>query len=381
MSKARYFKWFYFVFFAAGSGFIVFRNAYFESIGMTGLQMGIVGFLLKAAGILAQPAWGLLGDRLGAQRRLLMAGVGVSGAVMLVYPRVARVFPVLVVATVVFAAFRTPVRPMANAMLLSEGFSYGSVRAYGSIAYGIAALGLGVVIARLGSAIVFYTYAAGMALLVAILTRIPVESKPPTESVGLRAVSLVRDRNFAALLAAAFVMGAMFPAASTYLAVYVRAIGASDAITGLSIAVKTLAEGVVFLYATRLAISYRALLAAGAGCHVLAYVVYATTAAPILVVSLQFVVGVGYAAFMLAAVNLAYDLAAPSIKSTAQTFLAGFGLAAGTGVGTLATGWLLDLVGVQAMYGYVAFLGVAVLAASALLDGSIEADGLVPESG
>ena len=124
---------------------------------------------------------------------------------------------------------------------------------------------------RIGSVVFFYMFGLGMAMLALILLRIPVESKPPTESVGLRAASLVTDRNFAMLLVAAFLMGTMFPAGSAYLSVYVRSLGASDALTGLSVATKTVAEAAVFLYAARITTSYRLLLIAGAGCHVVTF--------------------------------------------------------------------------------------------------------------
>lgn len=81
---------------------------------------------------------------------------------------------------------------------------------------------------------------------------------------------------------------------------------------------------------------------------------------------------------MLGAVNLAHELAPVSIGSTAQTFLTGFGFAAGSGVGELASGRLLDLVGIQSMYAYVAAVGLLIVAASGLLDGSLGTDGLRP---
>ncbi|WP_224337567.1 MFS transporter [Haloprofundus halobius] len=379
MDDRTYFKSFYFLYFAAWSGFVVFRNAYFEDIGLTGVEMGTVGFLLRTAGILALPAWGLLSDRFGAQKRILLVSVVGAGVMGLSYPRVAAVFPLVAAVTVGFAAFRAPIRPVANALLLSAGLSYGNVRAYGSIAFGIAAVAAGVASARLGSVVVFYVFGVGMAVLAVILLRIPVENRPPTESVGLRAASLVRDRNFAALVVAAFLMGTMFPAGSAYLSVYVRSLGGSDALTGLSVAAKTLGEAAVFLAAAHFTASYRRLLIAGAGFHVVTFAAYASAPAPALVVALQLLLGVGYAAFMLAAVNLAHELAPASIGSTAQTFLTGFGFAAGSGVGELASGRLLDLVGVQSMYAYVAAVGLVVVLVSGFLDGSIGTVGLLPE--
>ncbi len=174
--------------------------------------------------------------------------VVVAGVLGSSYPAVAAVFPFVAAVTVGFSVFRAAIRPVANAMLLSAGLSYESVRAYGSIDFGISAVGAGVANARLGS-VVFCVFGVGMAVLAVVLLRIPVDRRPPTESVGLRAASLVRDRNFAALLVVASLMGTLFPAMSASLSVYVRSLDGSDALTGLSVAAKTLGEAAVFLTA------------------------------------------------------------------------------------------------------------------------------------
>lgn len=141
MNERSYFKSFYFLYFAAWSGFVVFRNAYFEESGLTGVEMGTIGFLLRTAGIAALPAWGLLSDRFGAQKRILFVSVIGAGALGLLYPRAAAVFPLVALVIVAFAALQAPIRPVANSMLLSAGLSYGNIRAYGSGAFGVAALG------------------------------------------------------------------------------------------------------------------------------------------------------------------------------------------------------------------------------------------------
>lgn len=92
---------------------------------------------------------------------------------------------------------------------------------------------------------------------------------------------------------------------------------------------------------------------------------------------MQLLLGFGYLAFMLALVNLVHELAPGSMGSTAQTLLTGFEFTAGTGVGELAAGHLLDLVGVQAMYAYAAVVRL-VVAVSRLLNGSLSAERSVP---
>ncbi|MCU4717725.1 hypothetical protein [Halapricum hydrolyticum] len=49
----------YLTYFAASNDLVSFRNAFFEDVGLTGSQMG----LLVAGGLVAQPVWGVLADR------------------------------------------------------------------------------------------------------------------------------------------------------------------------------------------------------------------------------------------------------------------------------------------------------------------------------
>lgn len=360
---------FYFVYFASGSGFMVFRNAYLDEIGLTGFEMGLIGLLIPVCGVVSQPIWGMVGDWGGLQKEILLAGVGVTGVAILAYP-LGPVVGVLTLAgaTIVFAVFRAPIRPVANSLVLSTGTDYGQVRAFGSLAFGVSSVGFGVLVSQFGTPVVFYLYTLGMAAVAVILLRLPVETPPPTQRIGIKAVRLTRQPDFAALLVAAFLLGLAIPSGSAYLSVYMRAIGASDTVTGAAFAAKTMGEIGVFLLAYRIDRSYRSFLVAGCLCHAFTYAVYATVTIPVLILGIQLVLGVGYAAAFLAMVNLAHRLAPTALQSTAQTFLSGIGIAGGAGIGHVVAGHLMDVVGVQAMYGYVAVIAVAAALVSLLVD-------------
>lgn len=207
-----------------------------------------------------------------------------------------------------------------------------------------------------------------MAAVAVILLRLPVEAAPPTQSLGVKAARLTRQPDFAALLAAAFLLGLVIPTGSAYLSVYMRVIGTNDTVTGAVFAIKTVGEIGVFLLAYRINQSYRTFLIGGCLCHALTYAVYATVAVPLLILGVQLVLGAGYAAAFLAIVNLARRLAPTALQSTAQTFLSGIGIACGAGIGHVVAGYLMNVVGVQAMSGYVAVVAMATALVSLLVD-------------
>ncbi len=365
MNQERGFKLFYFLFFASFSGYAMFRNVYFEEIGLTGTQMGMIGFLIPMCTIVAQPLWGLLADWKGIGKRILYVSCLVAGIAMLLYPiapLTPAVFLFVALTTILYAVFRAPAMPIANALVLSTGMSYEGVRAYGSIAFGIAGLVIGYLIGVTDTILIFVAYTTGMALIIGLLFVLPVNERPSVgRDLSIDAVRQLLDRQFLLLLMAAFVLGLMTPAGAAFFSVYVRAVGHPDSVTGIAWLFKTIAEAIVFVYVARRGRgSYRRLMAIGGVLYGATYVVLWVTGSVAVIVLAQLLLGAGYALFNLASVNLAHVLAPPAMASTAQSLLMVGGSSAGVAIGELGTGWVLDLVGAQEMYGVFAGFGLVV---------------------
>lgn len=365
----------FFVHFVAFSGVVVFRNVYLEEMGMSGSAMGQIGFLMTATGVAAQPLWGLVTDYLRAERPVLVAGAVVSAAGLLAYPLadgLAEPFLIVAVGTAVFSVFHAPIVPIANGLVLSRGYDYGNIRAFGSIAFGIGSLGFGFLVAALGIASIVYVYVLGMVVLTGVVWTLS-ESSNGTDEDGdeppmLRALqTLVTNVDFLLVLLVAFVLGMSIRGGSAFFSVFMRAIDAraalgpwtlsADALTGLSWTVKTAMETVAFLYAVRFFESNKAFLVVGAAAVTVPLVVYGITVDPWLIVGVQAVGGLGYGLYNLAVVNIVYDVASDRVTSTAQTVLTGAGLGFGGAVGQVVAGDLVDRIGIQEMYLYVAAIG------------------------
>ncbi|RQH01421.1 MFS transporter [Natrarchaeobius oligotrophus] len=385
MNERRGFKLLFFVLFASYSGYVMFRNVFFDEIGMTGTQMGIVGFLFPLCTILAQPIWSFVADWKGVSKLILYVSSIVAGAAVLLYPlapHVSATFAVVVVATVTFAAFRAPVMPIANALVLSTGTSYEGVRAYGSIAFGVVGLAIGYLIGVFETELIFFAYAAGMGLVVCLLFVVPIDDPDALErDLSLETVLPLLNRQFLLLLAAAFALGLMTPASSAFFSVYVRAVGHPDSITGVAWLIKTIAEATAFVYIARRGGSYRRLMVVAGALYTSTYLLLWSTGSVAVIVLAQLLLGAGYALFNLASVNLAYALSPSELKSTAQSLLLVGGVSSGTAVGELLTGRLVDLIGPQEMYGALAVLGVVVALVSLCLSSSASDPGITTRSG
>ncbi|QIB74468.1 MFS transporter [Halogeometricum borinquense] len=350
---------FYFVFFLSSSGILAFRNVYFRSVGLSGGDMGLVGAALLVVGIVAQPVWGLLSDRLGAQKRVVLIALAVSGALSLAFPPAARVGVLALVGlTIAFAAFQSPVRPVANSLVLSAGYGYGTVRAFGSIAFGVGTLAYGLVLARTDPSVLFYVYAVGAALAFFVVLRTPVGDGDPLDGVGRRVPALLRNRSFAGLLAATFVVGIVLSANNSYFVFFVNAVGGGNETTGAAFAVKTTAEAIAFLAFVRAALSRRLLFVAGGLAHAAVFSMYVLGGTTAAVIAVQPLLGVGYAAVMTAVVELADELSPDELGATAQTALTALGIGLGGATGELLSGALLDVLGIFRLFGGYAVVAV-----------------------
>lgn len=347
----------YFSYFAALSGFGTFRNVFLEDIGMTGFEMGVLGAVITVAATAAQPVWGFVTDWKGAQREVLLVCAAVTGVAVLAYPAgplFDATFFVILVGTVVYAAFYAPISPITDSLVLSTGVAYGRVRAFGSAAFGLGSLGYGFLIAELGSATIFYVYSLGMVALILVASGMPSRGGSPMGVVGRDALRLVTDRDFVLLFSSAFLVGVTLLSGNDFFSVYVRQIGGTDSVTGIAWFVLTTVEAFAFVYLLRLTTRYKYLLVLGAFAYAAKYAVYYFVSSPPLVIASHLVTGVSFAAFYLAAVNLAHSIAPDSLSSTAQTFLWSATFGVGAGAGQLIAGSLTDAVGVQAMYGVLA---------------------------
>lgn len=394
----------FFVHFVAFSGLVVFRNVYLEQMGMSGAAMGQIGFLMTAAGVAAQPVWGLVTDYLRAERPVLVVGGVVSALGLLAYPLadgLAEPFVLVALGTAVFSVFHAPIVPIANGLVLSGGYDYGKIRAFGSVAFGIGSLGFGFLVAVTGIVSIVYVYAIGMVVLVGVVWTLsgadadtggaagddaetggesgvdatddtggdPADGEPPL-SEAVR--TLATNGAFLVVLLVAFAVGLSIRGGAAFFSVYMRAVDASvavgpwtlsaDALTGTAWTVKTLFEAAAFVYALRVSESYRAFLVVGGVGVALPHLVYGLTAEPWAVLAVQVVGGLGYGLYNLAVVNLVFAVASDRVTSTAQTALTGLGLGFGGAVGEVITGELVDAVGLQQTYlalAAVGFVGAA----------------------
>lgn len=81
MNKDNIFKIQYFLVFMT-FGVTTFGNLYFQSLGFTGTQIGFIGSVGTAIGLIALPIWGLFSDIFQSRKKILIVMMALSAVTM-----------------------------------------------------------------------------------------------------------------------------------------------------------------------------------------------------------------------------------------------------------------------------------------------------------
>ena len=157
----------YFLLFGAVAAYFPYIAVYFRSIGLGLPAIGLLAALNAGVAVVAAPAWGALVDRTRDVRGpLLVAGLWSAAAGN--WLAVTRE-PILVgIAVVTLAAGSAGLGPMLDSRTIEivgkNRDRYGRARAFGSLAFTIGALGVGILIGQTGPQGMFLVYVPGLFL-------------------------------------------------------------------------------------------------------------------------------------------------------------------------------------------------------------------------
>jgi PPP family 3-phenylpropionic acid transporter len=363
---------FYFLYFAAAASLIPFVVLYYQHLGFSGAQIGLLAGMAPLIALVGAPLWTNLADRTGRHRLILsltMAGVIV---VVLVIPTLNALLPVVGMIAL-YSLLGSPIVSLSDSatmtMLGDERDQYGRVRIGGTFGWAMAAPLAGLLIENNGLEMAFWSYAAFMALALVVSQRLVFDS--PVGAPALRAAqggirTLLRNRRWALFLAMAFVCGMGFASVNTYLFAYMQELGASAGVMGLALTLATLSELPVLFFADRLLKRFGSfgLLSLGMAATGIRLLLFAAASAPAGVLAFQFINGLTFPAVWVAGVSFAYDNAPPGLSATAQGLFGAMIFGFGAAAGGLLGGLLIEAVGGRAMY---LVFGLLVLGSLALL--------------
>jgi PPP family 3-phenylpropionic acid transporter len=357
---------FYLTSFAVLGVYLPYFNLYLERIGLTGLQIGTVNALLPLCGTLVPAAGGILADRLGRRRDLIVLS-SLAALVAFCFILGARGFAGVALVMACFAMLRSPAVPLAEAAAMeiaeSGGPHYGRMRAWGSIAFVLAALGAGPVVGRWGARSVVFLLIGLLALNFAASLLLP---RDRARAAGPRPASslwrLLKTPAVLLFLSACVLSQAAHGPYYVFFSIHLEEMGYSAPAIGLLWGMAVACEVAAMLRVSAI-LERLGTLPVMALCLLLSSVrwwICSASVAPAMLAAAQALHAATFAAFHVAAVTHTHRLFGEDRRASGQAIYGSATYGAGNVLGMLGSGLLYERSAVSALFArasWVALLG------------------------
>jgi PPP family 3-phenylpropionic acid transporter len=357
-------KGYYFIFFAAASALLPFLALYYQQLGLSGRQIGLLTSIPFWITIFSALLWGGLADATQQHKRLLsLAIIGAAGTAVLI--SWAASFFLLIPIIAVWALFTGPIMPLVDNTALEilgdQSHQYGKIRLWGALGWGISAPVMGELVERLGLDWIFYGYALLMLMSWLVVGQLPIASSSIGGGFGQGLRTLLRDRRWGLFLLLIFAGSLGEATVHSFWFLYLKALGATSFLMGFSLTVAMLSEMVIFFLSDRLLHRFgpRNLLMLSIAIRVGQLLAYSWITNPYLALTFQLLHGPGFAAMWVAAVAYVNEITPKGLSATGQGLLNSVSFGFALAIGAILGGFLYEQVGAFGMYRWMAGLMLA----------------------
>lgn len=370
MKKAWPFT-FYLLYFAAMSSAMPFFVLFYQGLGFSGAQIGLLTGVPPLVTLVASPFWTTLAD--ARQWHRLVMGVGIIAAALVIFllPSLTS-FIVVFLAIILLNTFIAPVSSLGDSatmhMLGEERAMYGRVRLGGTIGWGVFAPVAGALAENFGLRTAFWTFSAIMLLNFFVSQKLVYSSQEANNapSGGIRI--FLTSRRWISFFFIAFLGGVGSFSVVAYLFPYMAELGASESTMGLALTIATLSELPIFFLAHRLVRRFGSyglftltLIMFGIRC-----LLFAAADTPSLVLLVQAFGGMIFPAMWTAGVSYAHENAPAGLKSSAQGLFGAMSFGVGSAFSGFVGGPLLESIGGRGMF---LVLGIFILGGLVVAEG------------
>ncbi|MFE4142252.1 MFS transporter [Peribacillus sp. YIM B13472] len=327
MKAIRLLKGFNFLYFGLLAIFIPFLPVYLADQGLRPAQ---IGFIIGTGGfvtLITQPLWGMISDKTRTIRKVLLLLIFFSSVIGYFLYDSSSYLQLILFAMLLYF-FLMPIDPLTESlnftMAEKAGISYGSIRTYGALGYAVISLITGYVMSYFGANSLAFLF-AGIGLISFIISWMmpdaPVSGKPVTLSSLKHFFSNKETLLFLLLV---FICAVPARMNDTFLGVYIRELGGSAKLVGLTWFLAAGSEIVVF------ALSFWWLrkgkeiiiISFAAAFFFIRYFVSAWITDPQLLAYLQVMQLLTFPIFYSAAIQYLYRIVPVEWRATGQTVLA-----------------------------------------------------------
>lgn len=344
-----------------------FLPLYFANLGYSSSQIGFLMMIGPFVASMIQPFWGYLSDRLQTVKKMIfwLWVLAIISSVALFNSGGSYVLTLCFVLALYF--FYQPSMPLLDSISVQSaarrGSSYGSLRLFGSMGYTVVSLSGGLLLAVLGG-ITKLPYLLWGAWIVPLLLLIFLRDEPAEgEGMTLKSLKeLFTNKSFLWFLFLVFVISVPHRMNDVMLGLYMKDLGASDAMVGWAWALAAACEIPVFALLGRYLnrIHEYVLIGIVGLLYTIRWFMYYVSDDPWVLLALQAGAAITFAVFWIVCMHYVARILPPQLGATGFSLLSMVYLGLAGMTGGVVGGRLTDLFGGASMYLFatiVSFLG------------------------
>jgi MFS transporter, PPP family, 3-phenylpropionic acid transporter len=364
---------FYFLLLGAFAGWQSYYNLHLDGIGFSSMQIGILNAVFISASALVLPFWGMLADKYGGNRILLLLSMVCALMVFLIGETFRFHWMLMCIAIV--SVFHQPSGGVLDGMAMgfvrkNPRFSFGQFRLWTSVGYASISLIVGY-LARQGTDIIF-KISAGLFLLLALFNLLTLPARPLTgrSLVTFRSFGVFfRDKRMFFFLLLIFFFGIAIAPLMQFINLYYSDIGASSSFIGWVFFLQAIFEIPAYLLGTRIVkrIGAEKMILLSMAVSLFRLVLYGLIAIPEIAIFFSIFHCITIAFFLLGVVEYV-DVRTPDhLQITGQALIWAFHYGAGVSVGNVILGYLRDATGMLKAMHIHAMLALLILSIMMML--------------
>jgi MFS family permease len=344
----------YFCYYIAFGIYITYINVYFYSIGLSGLQIGLINTISPLIAMFSSPLWGMLSDRLGNVRFLMMMAAGGAALSSLGFTATNSYLSILLI-TAAYSLFTSSLVPLLDSTTLlllgNKRERYGLQRVWGTIGFIAAAWVFGLVFEQTGLNVMFYWMAIILCIFIFILVWFPVRRTTLNKPVFKGLIRLLRHPSWLLFSASLLFAGIASSGLHIFVGILIKEIGGSDALVGKAFSLGALTEIPIMLFSAALLrrFSPRLLLGTAYILYIVRLFGFSIIPSVTWVLPLNLLHGVTFGLFWIASIAIANQIAPDNLKGTAQGALMSV-LSLASVLGALLSGWIFDALGIAVLF-------------------------------
>lgn len=355
-----------FCFHASSTIILTFLPLYLKDKGLTGTEIGWVLAIGPFAAIIAQPIWGFLSDKYRTVKKTLLLAIIGTLIFSMSFFQMDHIIGILIFAGL-FYFFSTPIGALSDSLGQRRAnelkISFGSIRMWGSIGFGVSALIVAEILDIIGIQYLMWPYLLMGTVLLLVAFTIKDVSTTDDTPINLKDFGLIlKNKRFIAFLCFMMFITITHRASDSYIGIFIAELGGTERLVGWAWFVGVMSEAIVFATAMHWFRKYNPLvfiIIAGL-LYAARWFIYGLATSPAHIISFQFLHGLCFGIFYLAAFDYVTRLIPKHVQATGHLIFFSVLFGVSGIIGSLGGGAIMDAYGGNVFYtamGYFTLIG------------------------